>query len=223
MATLRSSRSGVARAEARFWMRPDPGGRYVVDQLLLLRHMGPAGAVSDSPASVSLRLSSLRFPSCTSPSCRTHILGGVSAGDVLQLVSTAFAAVAAIGSAVAAWVMYRQWLGGRTPSLSVDVAEVHPKRTLYMTVVNHGGPVKKVCFAAVEGDQACVSFLPPHGFLGPGERARVELCMDSIEVSTIAVVYGFDLDGKNVYAWSANGNAGRCRRGRRDGDDAQRT
>lgn len=133
----------------------------------------------------------------------------MTTADALQLASTAFAAVAAIGSAAAAWVMYRQWLGGRTPALSIDIAEVHPKRTLYLTVVNYGGPVKKVSFAVVEGRQACVSFLPPHGFLGPGERARMRLGLDSVDERTIAVVYGFDLGGKNVYAWSANGHTGR--------------
>jgi hypothetical protein len=133
----------------------------------------------------------------------------MSTTDAIQLASTAFAAVAAVGSAIAAWVMYRQWRAGRTPSLSVDIAEVHPKRTLYMTVVNYGGPVKKVCFAAVEGSQACLGFLPPHGFLGPEERARLQLCMDSVDESTVAVVYGFDLDGNYVHAWSANRQSGR--------------
>ncbi len=107
--------------------------------------------------------------------------------------------------------------------MSVDVAEVHPKRTLYMTVVNYRGPVKKVSFVAVEGKQACLSFLPPHGFLGPGERARVQLGMESVDESTIAVVYGFDLAGNNVYAWSANGQGAIGRRARDGGDGGRRT
>jgi hypothetical protein len=131
----------------------------------------------------------------------------VTTGDAIQLVSTLFAALAAIGSGTAAWVMYKQWAGTRTPSLSVDIAEVHPKRTLYLTAANYGGPVKKVCFAIIEGEQACLGFLPPHGFLGPGERARLQLGLDASEDTAIAVVYGFDLDGNTVYAWAANGKS----------------
>jgi hypothetical protein len=134
----------------------------------------------------------------------------MSTGDAIQLASTAFAAFAAIGSGVAAWVMYRQWSGSRTPALSVDVSVVFPKRTCYLTVVNYGGPVKKVCFAVVEGAQACMGFLPPHGFLGPGERASLQLGVDAdTDDRAIAVVYGFDLDGNTVYAWAANGQNGR--------------
>ncbi len=133
----------------------------------------------------------------------------MTTGDGIQLVSTVFAALAAIGSGVAAWVMYKQWAGMRTPALSVDIAEVHPKRTLYLTAVNYGGPVKKVCFAIIEGEQACLGFLPPHGFLGPGERARLQLGLDATDDAAIAVVYGFDLDGNTVYAWAANGKNGK--------------
>lgn len=133
----------------------------------------------------------------------------MTAADVAQITSTAFAAVAAVGSAGASWVMYRQWVASSTPALSVDVAEVYPKQTLFLTVVNYGGPIKKVSFAAVEGDQACMSFLPPHGFLGPGEKARLQLGMDSADENPVAVVYGFDLGGRYVYAWAANGHNGR--------------
>jgi len=134
----------------------------------------------------------------------------VSTGDAIQLASTAFAALAAIGSGLAAWVMYRQWAGSRTPSLSVDISVVFPKRTCFLTVVNYGGPVKKVCFAVVEGEQACMGFLPPHGFLGPGERAQLELGVDAdSDDRAIAVVYGFDLDGNTVFSWAANGKNGK--------------
>jgi len=131
-------------------------------------------------------------------------------GDAIQLTSTLFAALAAIGSGVAAWVMYRQWSGTRTPALSVDISVVFPKRTCYLTVVNYGGPVKKVCFAVVEGARACMGFLPPHGFLGPGERASLQFGVDAdTDDRAIAVVYGFDLDGNTVYAWAANGQNGK--------------
>jgi len=135
----------------------------------------------------------------------------VSTLDWTAVISAAFAAIAALGSAGAAFIMLRQWTAQTTPALSVDVAEVFPKRTLYLTIVNFGGPIKKVSFAAVEGCQACLSFLPPHGFLRPGESARLQLHMDSVDEATIAVVYGFDLSGRYVYAWAANGQAGRWR------------
>lgn len=134
----------------------------------------------------------------------------MSTGDAIQLASTAFAALAAVGSGVAAWVMYRQWAGSRTPALSVEISVVFPKRTCFLTVVNYGGPVKKVCFAVVEGAQACMGFLPPHGFLGPNERARLQLGVDAdSDDRAIAVVYGFDLDGNTVFAWAANGQNGK--------------
>lgn len=128
----------------------------------------------------------------------------------IQFASVIFAAVAAAGSAGAAAVMYRQMAASATPALSVDLAEVLPRGSLFLTVVNYGGPIKKVSFAAVEGTQACMSFLPPHGFLGPGERARIQLGMDSAgDRAQVAVVYGFDLASRYVYAWAANGQAGR--------------
>jgi hypothetical protein len=54
----------------------------------------------------------------------------MTTGDAIQLIGTVFAALATIGAGVAAWVMDKQWAGMRTPALSVDIAEVHPKRTL---------------------------------------------------------------------------------------------
>jgi hypothetical protein len=108
--------------------------------------------------------------------------------------------------------MYRQWSASTTPALSVDLALYQPSATTFMTIVNHGAPVKKVSFAVVEGQQACLSFLPPHGFLTAGERVRVQLGLDAADSNAqVAVVYGFDLQGRNVYAWAANGRSGRWR------------
>jgi hypothetical protein len=136
----------------------------------------------------------------------------MSTADTTQVLSTAFAAVAAVGSAGAAWVMHRQWTATSTPGVSVDVAKVFPKGTLYLNVVNYGGPVKKVSFVVIEGDQACMSFLPPHGFLGPGERVQLKLGLDSPNDApddSVAVAYGFDLASRFVYAWATNGKAER--------------
>jgi hypothetical protein len=140
----------------------------------------------------------------------------MSTADTTQVLSTVFAAVAAVGSADAAWVIFRQWTATSTPGVSVDVAKVFPKGTLYLNVVNYGGPVKKVSFAVIEGEQACMSFLPPHGFLGPGERSQLQLGLDGptepdAPDDTVAVVYGFDLASRLVYAWAANGKADRWR------------
>ena len=141
----------------------------------------------------------------------------MDAGEVTQLASTVFAAIAAIGSAVAAWVVYRQWLSGSTPSLTIDLAQYMPSKALVLTVVNFGAPVKKVSVVVIEGDQAVMTFLPPHGFLAAGERVRMTLGLDATDGDRMtAVAYGFDLSGEHVYAWSANGQSGRWRaRGRR--------
>ncbi|HTD09467.1 MAG TPA: hypothetical protein VK680_11285 [Solirubrobacteraceae bacterium] len=82
----------------------------------------------------------------------------------------------------------------------------------FMTIVSHGAPVKKVSFVVVEDQQACMSFLPPHGFLTTGERVRLQLGLDAAGSNAqVAVVYGFDLQGRYVYAWAANGQSGRWR------------
>jgi hypothetical protein len=136
--------------------------------------------------------------------------------EAIASADVALGGAMANGSGVAAWVMYRQWSGSRTPALSVDISVVFPKRTCYLTVVNYGGSVKKVCFAVVEGAQACMGFLPPHGFLGPGERATLQLGVDADgDDRAIAVVPGFDLDGDTVYAGpptarTANGQLARA-------------
>jgi hypothetical protein len=132
-------------------------------------------------------------------------------GEATQVASTVFAAVAGVGSATAAWVIYRQWRASSTPALSVDLVEVLPKGTIFLNVVNYGGPTKKVSFAVIEGEQACLSFLPPHGFLGPGDSRQVQICVDSAGSQQAAVVYGFDLEGRYVHAWAANGTAQRWR------------
>ena len=136
----------------------------------------------------------------------------MSAAEVTQLASTIFAAIAAVGSGVAAFVMYRQWLAGTTPALTVDIAQYQPRGIIQMTLVNYGAAVKKVSIAVIEGNQACLAFLPPHGFMSPGERSRLTLGLDpSGKDEMVAVAYGFDVRGDWVYAWAANGQSGRWR------------
>jgi hypothetical protein len=134
----------------------------------------------------------------------------LSAGEVTQVVSTVFAAVAAVAAAITALVVYRQWAATVTPTPSVDTALHLPSRLFVLTVFNHGGPVKKVSFAVIEGNQACLGFLPPHAFLASGQNVRVKLQLDPTEdTGQTAVAYGFDLAGRYVYAWAANGQSGR--------------
>ena len=134
----------------------------------------------------------------------------MDAAEITQLASTVFAAVAALGAAATALLTYRQWSAGVTPALSVDVALYQPSGKLFLTIFNHGGPVKKVSFAVVEGKQATMGFLPPHSFLASGQAARLRLQLDAeADTHQTAVVYGFDLTGHHVYAWAANGQSGR--------------
>lgn len=151
----------------------------------------------------------------------------VSAAEITQVASTVFAAVAAVGSGAAAWVIYRQWSASRTPAVSIDVSEFNTG-AMFLTLVNYGGAAKKVSFAVIEGKQSCMGFLPMHGYLAPGERARLRLGSETTgERKQIAVAYGFDLDGRWVYAWGANGQSlrwrarpGRWRRGVTDESEA---
>ena len=132
--------------------------------------------------------------------------------EVTTVASTTFAAIAAIAAAVTAGLSYRQWNAGVTPGLSVDVALYQPSGKLYLTIVNHGGPAKKVSFAVIEGKQAAIGHLPPHGFLASGQAARLLLSMDAdAGTQQTAVAYGFDLTGDRVYAFAANGRSGRWR------------
>ena len=136
-------------------------------------------------------------------------MAGLSQAEAIQLASTAFAAIAAVGSAAAAWVMYRQWTISNVPALTVDLAHWQPRNVLALTIVNYGAPVKKVSIAVIEGDQACFAFLPPNGFLGRGERVQLTLGLDpSGGLSMTAVAYGFALNGSRVFAWAASGEEG---------------
>ncbi len=129
----------------------------------------------------------------------------MTAAEATQVASTVFAAVAAVGAGTAAWVMYRQWSASRKPAVSIDVSEFNTG-AMFLTLVNYGGAAKKVSFVVIEGKQACMGFLPMHGYLAPGERARLRLaCETTGERKQIAAAYGFDLDGRWVYAWAANG------------------
>jgi hypothetical protein len=131
-------------------------------------------------------------------------------GEAAQLATTAFAAIAAVGSAGAAWVMYRQWSAASTPALSIDLSETQPSGAMFLTIVSYGGPVKKASIAVVEGEQACLGFVPPHGFVAAGERVRLGLPLDSSgNTKQVAVVYGFDLQSRYVYAWAASGRSER--------------
>ncbi len=124
----------------------------------------------------------------------------MSSAEVTQLASTIAAALAAIGSVGAASVMYRQWSASRTPA---QMMSGMPSGRMF---VNYGASAKQVSFVAVHGRQACMEALPPHGFLGPGERARLRLGVDFVDPhEQIAVVYGYDVTSRYVYAWAANG------------------
>jgi hypothetical protein len=125
-------------------------------------------------------------------------------------LSAVFAAIAAVGSAGAAALMYRQWSDARTPRLNVDVIATMPSGRMFLAIQNYGGPAKKVAFTVIEGEQAAGGVLPPNGHVGPGESARLQLGFDMTEEhKQVAVVYGYDLDGRRVYAWAANGQS-RC-------------
>lgn len=59
-------------------------------------------------------------------------------------LSAVFAAIAAVGSAGAATIMYRQGSDARTPRLNVDVIATMPLGRMFLSIQNYGGPAKKV-------------------------------------------------------------------------------
>ncbi len=123
-------------------------------------------------------------------------------------LSALFAAIAAVGSAGAAVVMYRQWSDARTPRLNVDVIATTPSGRMFLSIQNYGGPAKKLAFTVIEGEQVVGGVLPPNGHIGPGESARLQLGFEMTqEHKQVAVVYGYDLDGQRTYAWAANGQS----------------
>jgi hypothetical protein len=90
------------------------------------------------------------------------------------------------------------------------MAETQPQGILTLTIVNYGGPAKKVSFAVVEGEQSCLGFLPPHAFLAAAETASLRLKLErSGQHNAVAVVYGFDVQSRYVYAWAAGGRSER--------------
>ena len=127
----------------------------------------------------------------------------------LALASAVFAAIAAAGSAGAAWVMYRSWAAGVVPAVSLDLAE-SPEGVLVLTIHNFGAPAKKLTYAVIEGTNICAESIP-HGFLETGGRVRIKVDMPSAGRTVIAVAYAFDLSARHFYAWAANGQSGRWR------------
>lgn len=115
-------------------------------------------------------------------------------------LSAVFAVIAAVGSADAAVVMYRQWSDARTSRLNIDVIAMTPSDRMFPSIQN-GGPMKKVAFTVIEGAQAAGGVFPPNGHIGPGESARLQLVFEMTEErKQVAVVYGYDLDGRRIYA-----------------------
>jgi hypothetical protein len=72
-------------------------------------------------------------------------------GDIGTTLTTAFAGVAALGSAGAAGVLYQQWRVSQTPRLSVDAVATLPRRQVFLSIANYGGPVKKAKYTVIEG------------------------------------------------------------------------
>jgi hypothetical protein len=145
------------------------------------------------------------------------MLSTMSMTDVVQLTSTGLAAIAAAGSATAAGIMYRQWKASATPLLTIDVGDTLPDGSQVVTITNHGAPARKVQYAVLEGGRVWAGTVPPHGFLQPDTAVRLSVELHELFADTEggrkAVVYGFDLTARKVYAWAANGTS-RTWRGR---------
>jgi hypothetical protein len=92
-----------------------------------------------------------------------------------------------------------------------------PDGTQVVTIANHGAPARKVQYAVLEKWHVWAGTVPPHGFLQPDTAVQLRIDLDELFADEVggrkAVVYGFDLAARKVYAWAANGTS-RSWRGR---------
>ena len=94
--------------------------------------------------------------------------------------------------------------------MAVDLVSTFPSGRMQLHVANLGGIVIKAMTLVIEGPQACMGFLPPTAFLRPGEIRIYDLELDATNPDeATAVIYGFDVWRRYVYAWSATGRSHR--------------